>query len=199
MVTKLVLTGGPCAGKTTCLQAIGQAFADRVLVVPEASTLFLSGGVPPPGSPRIRCSGEEWPIHYQAAILALQRHLEEQFAELAGHCGADLLICDRGLLDGAAYWPGGRDAFLAHFGMDLQDGFMPYATVLHLESLAASDPLRYGTAGNAIRFEQLEEACERERAVQAAWNGHPGWVFVSGNEIEAKIVRVLEVVRLHLS
>lgn len=46
-IYKFVLTGGPCAGKTTSLDRLSTFFRDRgfrVYVVPEASTLLQTGG-----------------------------------------------------------------------------------------------------------------------------------------------------------
>ena len=46
-VTRILLTGGPCAGKTTALAAIQQDLTQlgyKVLVVPEAATLIMKGG-----------------------------------------------------------------------------------------------------------------------------------------------------------
>ena len=47
-VTNIVLTGGPCADKTTALAKITQYFTYRGFAVytqPEAATLFNQGGV----------------------------------------------------------------------------------------------------------------------------------------------------------
>ena len=47
-ITNIVLTGGPCAGKTTALAKITQYFTYRGFAVytqPEASNLFIQGGV----------------------------------------------------------------------------------------------------------------------------------------------------------
>ena len=46
-VTRILLTGGPCAGKTTALASISQDLTQlgyKVLVVPEAATIFMKGG-----------------------------------------------------------------------------------------------------------------------------------------------------------
>ena len=46
-VTRVLLTGGPCAGKTTAIAAIAQDLTQlgyKVLVVPEAATLIMQGG-----------------------------------------------------------------------------------------------------------------------------------------------------------
>lgn len=49
-ITKIVLTGGPCAGKSTAMSWIQNAFTERgykVLFVPETATELISGGVAP--------------------------------------------------------------------------------------------------------------------------------------------------------
>ena len=49
-ISKIVITGGPCAGKTTALSWIQNAFTKkgyRVLFVPETATELISGGVAP--------------------------------------------------------------------------------------------------------------------------------------------------------
>ena len=46
-ITRILLTGGPCAGKTTALAAISQDLTQlgyKVLVVPEAATMIMKGG-----------------------------------------------------------------------------------------------------------------------------------------------------------
>jgi nucleoside-triphosphatase THEP1 len=46
-VTKILLTGGPCAGKTTSLAKLQNTLDNkgfRVYCVPEAATLMMKGG-----------------------------------------------------------------------------------------------------------------------------------------------------------
>lgn len=200
MIAKVVLTGGPCAGKTSCLRAISAEFAGQVLTLPETSTLLLSSGLPPPGHDLIHCPPEEWLSLFQGAILSIQREMEAAFERLARNCRARLLVCDRGVLDGAAYWPGGREAFLRHFCHDLEECFARYQAVLHLPSLAEVAPERYGRVGNHIRFEPLEEARQRERAVRAAWEGHPGLKVITGAcDLDATVAQVLGHIRALLA
>lgn len=47
--TEIVLTGGPCAGKTTALSYISEKLMDkgfRVFIVPEVATMLINGGIP---------------------------------------------------------------------------------------------------------------------------------------------------------
>ena len=49
-IRKIVLTGGPCAGKTTAMSWVENAFTEKgykVLFVPETATELISGGVAP--------------------------------------------------------------------------------------------------------------------------------------------------------
>ena len=49
-ISKIVLTGGPCAGKTTALTWINNYFSQRgytVLTVPETATELITNGVAP--------------------------------------------------------------------------------------------------------------------------------------------------------
>jgi predicted ATPase len=196
MVLKVVLTGGPCAGKTSCLRALRAQLGDEIVTVPEAATLLLGSGFPPPGHERIACATDEWIRSFQGAILSIQQSLEDSFARLAPGGRARLLVCDRGLLDGAAYWPGGRSDFLRHFGLSLEDCFARYASVVHLQSLAETQPHLYGPEGNAIRYENVSEARRVEESVRAAWHGHPGLLVLAAEmELEAKIARVVAHVR----
>ena len=46
-ITRILLTGGPCAGKTTAITNISKSLGQlgiKVLVVPEAATLLNNGG-----------------------------------------------------------------------------------------------------------------------------------------------------------
>lgn len=200
MAAKIVLTGGPCAGKTRCLRAIRDAFGEQVVTVPEAATLLLESGFPPPGHPRIRARQDEWIRAFQSAILSLQQALEEKWEQLASGCGARLIVCDRGVLDGAAYWPEGRSGFLRHFGLSLDDCFSRYRAVFHLQSLAQAHPHLYGRQENAIRYENVAEAARVEQAVRAAWVGHPGLlVVVAREELQTKIAEVLDSIRVLLA
>lgn len=191
---KIVLTGGPCSGKTTVLSVLREAFTDRVCLVPEAATLLLTGGFPVPGK-HVPWS-ERWQVAFESAVLPVQRAMEDTYALMAEAKGYPLLICDRGILDGAAYVPGGLDHFCEENGLDLADCMARYHAVIHLESLAIADPTNYGKSGNDQRFEPLERAQEIEMATRDAWSRHPRRLFIEGGRgIEKKILEVMSLVR----
>lgn len=187
------LTGGPCAGKTAVLEALEQHYPGKVLVVPEVATLLLEGGFPVPG--RDLDWSEEWQAAFQSAILPLQHSLEEAYLLRAAARGHRLVIADRGMLDGAAYTPGGVEAFCERYHLNEEEAHGRYAAVLHLESLATAAPDKYGKGNNEHRFEPLERAQALELATRAAWHRHPNRQILDGERgVEGKVSKAVELV-----
>jgi predicted ATPase len=191
---KIVLTGGPCSGKTTVQRALQEEFHGRVVLVPEVATLLLAGGFPTPGK-HLPWS-PEWQAALQAAILPVQQALEDACVLQARHQGSRLVVCDRGVLDGAAYTPGGREVFCRRFQLDVEVVLRRYHAVLHLESLATADPSWYSQANNEARFEDLAEAQRLEQATRAAWAGHPRHRVIPGRRgFDGKLAEALALIR----
>lgn len=169
-----------------------------IVLVPEVATILLEGGFPVPGKD-LEWS-EEWQAAFQSAILPLQKSMEDTYVLKGGCNGGKLLVCDRGVLDGAAYTPGGVDEFCRRYGVDAVEALSRYTVVIHLESLATADPEKYGKAGNDSRFEPLERAQELEKATRSAWKKHPSHLVIDGRRgIEGKISEVLGIVRFLLA
>lgn len=193
-VKKVVLTGGPCSGKTTILRVLREEFGDDVLLIPEVATVFLENGFPVPGRDLPWC--EEWQSWFQSAVLPTQVSLEEAYVLMAEKRGQGLVVCDRGVLDGAAYTPGGLEEFCRRFRLDAEASLERYAAVIHLESIATAAPERYGQAENLQRFEPLERAQALEAATFQAWSGHPTHIFIDGKRpVERKINEVMGIIR----
>lgn len=195
---KIVVTGGPCGGKTTVMTAIQSEFRGQVMLVPEVATLLLEGGFPVPG--RDVEWSEAWQAAFQAAVLPLQRSFEDAYALSAQQKGAALLVCDRGELDGAAYTPGGPTAFAEQYSVNVKAALARYEAVIHLESLATAEPSKYGKANNEARFEPLERAQTLEHGIRAAWADHPRRLIIEGRRgIEGKVSEVIGIVRFLLA
>lgn len=191
---RIVITGGPCSGKSTVIRTLREEFGSSIVLVPEVATILLGNGFPVPGSD-VDWS-EEWQAAFQAAVLPLQERIEDAFDLVARSSGATVSVCDRGLLDGAAYTPGGLNAFAETYGVQIDIALGRYAAVIHLESVATAEPKKYGKVGNESRFETLERAVELEYATQAVWGSHERHIVVSGKRgIEGKISEVMGIVR----
>ena len=100
VIQKIVITGGPCAGKSTAMSWIRNAFTQRgytVLIIPETATELITGGVAP-----WACGSNE---EYQVCQVDLQLTKERLFVQAAESMAAEkiLIVCDRGILDNKAY------------------------------------------------------------------------------------------------
>jgi hypothetical protein len=164
------------------LKALVGRFAGRVAVVHEASTLLLETGVPKPSVDPKGMAAGQWRMLFQSRLIALQQHLEAEVLHLAQQAGIELVLCDRGLLDGAAYWPEDREHYLRTHGLTLEQAMARYHSVVCLESLAVSQP-------------HLYLACQVDQRIRAAWQGHPKLVEIASQPVlEGLVDRVSQTV-----
>jgi predicted ATPase len=167
---RIVLTGGPGGGKTTAADLFRREIGERVVVVPEAATLLFSGGFP-------RTNVERALVASQRAIYQVQRNLEDAQAA----CFPDrILLCDRGTVDGAAYWPNDDPAtFFDEVGSTLESELSRYDAVIFFETAARGGMEIEG--GNPIRNEDLEQAVALDERLHSLWAQHPRFTLVPHN------------------
>ena len=167
--SKIVLTGGPSGGKTTLTSAIQQEFPSQVITVPEAASIIFGGGWP-------RRKTHHGVQHQQKAIFLLQRELESL---IAGENPDRLIVCDRGSLDGVAYWPGPGPSsdFLAAVGSSFENEVSRYDWIVHLDTAPAS----YYDLTNPLRNESFDEAWKLNEKIKEAWATHPQRIVISNN------------------
>ncbi|WP_350453810.1 AAA family ATPase [Slackia heliotrinireducens] len=189
-IKKVVITGGPCAGKSTAMSWVQNAFTQMgyvVLFVPETATELITGGVAP-----WTCDSNS---SYQKCQLRLQFEKEKVFEQAAETMDADkvLIVCDRGTMDNKAYMDDLEFAqALEHFGtneVQLRDS---YDAVFHLVTAAKGAEEFYTKSNNAARTETVEEAADRDDKLIAAWTGHPHLrVIDNSTDFEDKMRRLV--------
>ena len=170
-IYRIVLTGGPCAGKSTALAVIGErlrASGFRVYRVPEASTMLLGGGA------RVTDATLEQLLSFQESILRVTLVQEDAFLAIAkSRDEPAVLLCDRGAMDGLAYlpdecWP----RLLERAGVaaeDLQRRW--YDAVVHLVTAAEGAEEQYHSLNNTTRYENVEQARNVDHRLRLAWRG----------------------------
>jgi CYTH domain-containing protein/thymidylate kinase len=196
-IKKIVLTGGPCAGKTTALVKITEYFSGfgyKVFNVPEVPTIYSTAGW--------NYLTPNRDLYYQGerAILETQLALEDQFMRLAEVCTKPVLIvCDRGTMDISAYIKPEEWREITAMAGTTPEGLLErYDAVLHLVSAADGAEQYYTTATNATRYEQANEeglriARELDKKIIKAWTGHPHLRVINNHDdFEAKLNRVLK-------
>ena len=177
---RIVLTGGPGAGKTATLELIRQSFCEHVHILPESASLVFGGGFPRlPSLAAARAA--------QRAIYYVQRELEEAHVD-----NAAILLCDRGTVDGAAYWPG-PDELWTSVGTTLDRELARYAAVIHLRTPGAHGGYNQQ---NPLRTESAREAALRDGRIFDAWRAHPRRYIVDATpDFLAKAAHVLDHIR----
>lgn len=180
-IRKVVLTGGPCAGKTHVLNCIKEKYCENVMVVPEVATQLLqiphsSGGI---GKPGVDLDwSQEWQDKLQEQVIIKQIEDEKYYTELAKMRGeATVLLCDRGIMDGSAYMES-KEVFLNKFGLDEEECLKRYHMVIHLDSLAMGNPRLYEKLKdtNPSRLEDAQKAIQINQNLIKAWKHHERFI-----------------------
>ncbi|HEY5923530.1 MAG TPA: ATP-binding protein [Kofleriaceae bacterium] len=179
----IALTGGPGAGKTAVLEVAQRELCRHVVVLPEAASILWRGLFPRRDSLPARKAA-------QRAIAKLQVELQRMTIE-EGH--AAMILCDRGTLDGAAYWPGDPSEYFAELHSSRADEIERYHAVIHLRTPPAHNGY---TRANPYRSETAAEAFELDERILAAWTGHPRrYIVDSEPDFLVKLTRALELLR----
>ena len=182
---RLVLTGGPGAGKTAVLEALKHLLSSQVAVLPESAGIVFGGGFPRLNTlPAQRAA--------QRAIFYVQRELEA----IADESDFAAVLCDRGLPDAVAYWPG-PDDFWASVGMTQEEALARYDVVIHLRVPDAA----HGYARmNPLRIESADEAAAIDQRILKAWSAHPRRHIVeAASDFLAKAASVLTIIQRELA
>lgn len=178
---RVVLTGGPGAGKTAILELIRQSFCAHVKVLPEAAGIVFGGGFPRGQGAELRRAG-------QRAIFHVQRELEAA----ADAENPAVVLCDRGTVDGGAYWPGPGDLW-SSVGTTLAAELTRYDAVIHVRTPSLSSG--YGRQ-NPLRIESAAEAAAIDSHIAQLWATHPRrFVVDASQDFLDKAARALDILR----
>jgi predicted ATPase len=178
----IVITGGPGAGKTALLEVAKRHARGRVAVLPESASLLFGGGFP-------RRTTDAGKRAAQRAIFHVQRELERLAVE---DQLAPTILCDRGTVDGAAYWPGPPEELFAEMGTTWLRELARYAAVIHHRTPRNGHGYNHE---NTLRVESPEEATAADERILEAWSAHPRrFVIDSSDDFMEKVSRALEVI-----
>jgi predicted ATPase len=179
---RIVLTGGPGGGKTTAADLLRRELGARVVIVPEAATILFAGGFP-------RSDHLDANRAAQSAIFHVQRNLEDVQSALYPE---RTLLCDRGTVDGGAYWKSGEDSFFRAQGTTLQAELSRYDAVVFFETAAVAGLSIEG--GNPVRNESLKQAVELDGRLRQLWSQHPRFTLIPhSTSFLQKIVGALKI------
>ena len=182
----VVLTGGPGAGKTAVLEFVRKALCEHIAILPEAASILFGGGF--------------WRLDSDAAKRAVQKaiyHVQDEMQNLViQEKRWSLGLCDRGTLDGLAYWPGTESEFYSVLQTDKDNEFQKYKAVIHLRSPTLEMGYNYQ---NPIRTESAELAFKIDQRIYDIWKTHPHYTCIESkrsfiDKINEATVRIQSLV-----
>jgi predicted ATPase len=181
-IKRILFTGGPSAGKTSIIEIIQRRYPKIFVSVPEAATILYSGGFP-------RIKDDRATKHIQRAIYFTIIELEDMYLELYPE---KIQLCDRGTLDGIAYWPLGENPldFVKSVGTTVEKELKRYDILIHLTTPKNKELYQL----TKERTENHKLALELDKKTIKAWEGHPKR-FIIDDEKDF-LVKVEKVVSL---
>ena len=193
----IVLTGGPCAGKTTTTKSVKEYLENlgyHVLLLNECATELINGGIRPFGEGAISV------FDFQNEILNLQLYKEKRYMDIVNKLPDDtkcIILSDRGILDSKAYL--GEELFtklLEKNNLSETNLGNQYDLVIHMVTVASDVKNRYNTTTNSARFEDADEAIDLDKRTSEVWSHHKNLKVVEATDIiEEKIAQVQMIIK----
>lgn len=134
----------------------------------------------------------------QNTVMDMQLTIEDSFERILRAKGKPgVLLCDRGLMDGAAYMdPQAWEEFLRKrntSAAEIREG--RYNAVFHLVTAADGAEAYYTLENNEARTETAEEARSLDQLTRKAWIGHPKlFVLDNSTDFEGKLNKLVDIV-----
>lgn len=172
----VVLTGGPGAGKTAVLEVLRKTLCESVAVLPEAASILFSGGF-------WRLDSDEAVQSTQRAIYHVQNELQNIFFKSTQW---GLGLCDRGTLDGLAYWPSSQSEFFEQLNTTKARELAKYVAVIHLRVPTLTNGYNHQ---NPVRIESAQRAMEIDQQIAEVWRSHPQYFEVPSSSDFAEKIR----------
>ncbi len=167
-ITKIVLTGGPCGGKTSAMSVLKERLAVHdveVFEVREQATALIQRGKTPENMGSYA---------FHSLLFSNQLAEEAEAAKLAekSEKRKALIICDRGLLDSRAYVSAEDFArYSSAHGLNEAKIRNRYDAVMHLTTAADGAQEHYTLNNNNARSEDLLQAKKLDEEILSLWVG----------------------------
>lgn len=163
---KIVLTGAPCAGKSSVIRVLQETRAD-VQVVPEIASLLIKdcGFLPQlPGCETL----------FSLTAYRWQVAAEEAAIVTAQHKGKTKVVFDRGRLDPTAFIDNGLQAL----ALDLDYELAQYDKVIQL-GLAPEHVFQAMKTNNPARVHDFNQSVYYDGKLRDVWRHHPNFVYIN--------------------
>lgn len=198
LVSKICLTGGPCAGKSTALAKIERELTDlgyKVFIIDEVATRLINRGIKPFGDDSINM------FEFEQIILKHQLKEEESFEKVCNMINKKcVILCDRGIYDIKSFLTNKEfDELLKENNLSKLSLMDNYNLVIHMTTAAKGKEEFYTTENNKARSEGIKEAIIRDDKCMDAWSFHNNLKIVDNStSFDEKIQRVINYIKSSL-
>ena len=191
-VIKIVITGGPCAGKSTAMSMIQSELTKlgyKVYFIAESATEVITSGITHDLN------------NFQKHLMQYQLDKEKLYENVAkDNDNKTVIVLDRGVLDSKPYMKPGEFEKICNelhtTEVELRDH---YDAVFHLVTAAKGAEEYYTLANNTARRETIEEARYMDDRGIEAWTGHPHFrVIDNSTNFDGKIKRLMKEITAFL-
>lgn len=198
-ITKIVLTGGPCAGKTTIFNVIADDLRKKgyyVISINETATELINSKILP-------SSDKDHILMFQSMVLQHQytkESIAEEYAKEMAKNNEVIILYDRGIMDNRAYLESQEDfeSILERNKLDELEILNSYDLVIDLLSTASYKKDSYEL--NGVRSESVYEAEVIDKKTSMAWMHHKNLEIIKPTEtIDEKIAEVLNIIDKYLN
>jgi len=179
---RIVITGGPCAGKTSALDVLKKHFESKnkkVAIISETASELIGEGIMPFG---------ETTVLFHSSLVTRQIAKEDK------NNNCDIMICDRGALDIKAYLTDEELSLsLKDAGKTYDELIDRYYAVFHLVTTAIGAEKFYTLENNSARTESVSQAAETDGRSEKAWADHPRrYIIDNSTDFDGKMQRLIE-------
>lgn len=201
MIKEIVLTGGPCAGKTSALTKIEEHLTKKnykVFIVAESATELIKSGISPVDPNGVGL------YEFQKLLLIYQIQKEELYKKIAKEFPHDkkVIIYDRGLFDNKTYVSEEEFEEILKYvsnylNMEITEMNIlnRYDMVIHLTTSAKGDAKNYTLENNKARSETIEAAIRLDKKSRECWKSHSNLHIIENYEtFEEKMEVILDTI-----
>ncbi len=193
-IPHIVLTGGPCSGKSGLMDILRREIGAVVHCVPEVATIIIGQvGATPPVNDTVAAR------RFQRTLYRVQRGFETVSDIQAIQDGKQALLVDRGTVDIAAYLDGGIKGLEDVCRTTKEFEYAQYDIVICLE-VPPKDVYEANRKKNPARQESYKQAVARGKRVAEVWSEHPHFRLIkNGKSWDHKVAAVKAAVGAFLA
>ena len=175
MIKKIVLTGGPSAGKSSSLEFVRKYYSElgyKVYIVSETATDLMNSGIIP-NQTNLSL------LEFQDIIFKYQLFKENLVLNIVNNNNFlnNIIIFDRGIIDNKAYIKDEEfEMILKKYNYSENDLLARYDLIIHLETGAKSN--YYRIDNNSCRKENVDLAIKLDNLTYKAWHNHNNLVKI---------------------